>query len=253
MSRTRRRCADLAILGARIETFDQRRPVASAVAVKDGVVVAVGSVDEARAHCDAATEVADGTGLMLTPGLVDCHHHPMWVTKFVAARWSDIRSAQALRIALLAERRRVGARAVVRAWGLDYGLFAATGLEGRELERIAGGPALVTLTDCHTYLATPSVLHRAGITGPRRFQDGSEVVMSEGRPTGELREFQAFELVAEALPRPPAAETSAGVRATLRDLAALGVTGVHVMDGDLSSYDRLHEASRRTRTYRCGW
>ena len=47
--------ADLAIVGARIRTLDPVRPWASALAVQDGVIVAVGDADDVRQVCDATT------------------------------------------------------------------------------------------------------------------------------------------------------------------------------------------------------
>jgi predicted amidohydrolase YtcJ len=215
-------------------------PSATGIAVKDGVIVAVGGEDEIRYHCDAATEFVDGAGLTVVPGLVDAHHHPMWVTKFVAgADASAIRDLTVLQHALRAERRKVGEEGIARAWGLDYALFAHTGLDGRELERLAEGPALVTFMDCHTYLATPAVLRRAGITARETFRDRSEVVMQGEVPTGELREFEAFERVSRALPKPSEAQIVGELRETFTKLAALGLAGVHVMDGDPATYDLL--------------
>jgi predicted amidohydrolase YtcJ len=68
--------AELAILGASIRTLDPARPRASAVAVRDGIVVAVGDDAEVREHTGAATELVDGRGIALVPGLVDSHIHP---------------------------------------------------------------------------------------------------------------------------------------------------------------------------------
>ncbi|HTU31288.1 MAG TPA: amidohydrolase, partial [Solirubrobacteraceae bacterium] len=67
--------ADLAVLGARIRTMDPDRPYASALCVKDGMVVAVGDDDEVRRACDASTRVLSGPGWAITPGLVDGHQH----------------------------------------------------------------------------------------------------------------------------------------------------------------------------------
>src|SRR3712207_5079654 len=69
---------DWAVVGAGIRTLDPARPHASALAVHDGVVVAVGTDDEIRARCDTGTPVLDGAGLAFVPGLVDSHQHPIW-------------------------------------------------------------------------------------------------------------------------------------------------------------------------------
>src|SRR5262245_19546243 len=55
--------ADLAIRGAAIRTLDAQRPLATAVAVADGTIVAVGDDFEIRSHIGATTEEIDGSGM----------------------------------------------------------------------------------------------------------------------------------------------------------------------------------------------
>jgi predicted amidohydrolase YtcJ len=184
-----RRTAQLAVLGAQIRTLDPTLPSATAVAVRDGEILAVGSDDEIRDVSDARTQLIDGTGMAIVPGLTDSHIHPMWATDFAAgvdAAQFAVRTA--LADALRAERERVGPDAVVRAWSLDYAMFAGEDMHGAVLEEMAGGPALGVFFDLHTYLATPSVLAMADVTGAEPFPDASEIVVDDdGRPTGELR------------------------------------------------------------------
>jgi predicted amidohydrolase YtcJ len=65
--------AELAIFGADIRTMDLASPHASALAVSNGVIVAVGSDDEVRDVCDATTKVLGEPGWAVTPGLTDGH------------------------------------------------------------------------------------------------------------------------------------------------------------------------------------
>jgi predicted amidohydrolase YtcJ len=237
MSRT---SADLAVLGARIRTLDPDRPFATAVAMRDGRVIALGSDAEVREACDGATETLDGSGLAIVPGLTDSHMHPMWATDFAAGvDASTCPDRDALGVALRAERERVGPDAVVRAWSLDYAQFPE--LEGSVLEELAGGPALGVFFDLHTYLATPSVLALAGVTGPEEFADASEIVVRDGRPTGELREFSAFFRVADRLPGATREARLARVSQLLGELNAAGLTGAHVMDGSPETFEFLAE------------
>jgi len=168
--------------------MDPRRPVAEALAIKDGTIVAIGDYEDIRDHCDAAT-VRLGEGTFVVPGLIDAHHHPVWSTKFaLGVDASAVRTAAELRALLEPERTRQGTEAVLRAWGLDHEVFAGCGFTGDALEQIAGGPALISTMDCHTYLATPDVLRLAGIDGAIAFDDGAEIVCdAEGRPTGAAR------------------------------------------------------------------
>ncbi|HWH94497.1 MAG TPA: amidohydrolase, partial [Baekduia sp.] len=234
--------AELAIVGARIRTLDPARPFASAIAMADGRIVAVGDDALVREHCDATTVLLDGRGLAIVPGLTDAHIHPMWATAYaVGVDTSGCADRDALAAALAAERARIGPDAILRAWAIDYAHFPA-GLHGTDLERLAGGPALAVLYDLHTYLATPGVLERAGVSGAERFADASEIVVDEhGHPTGELREFSAFFRVADALFGSDPASTRRRVAEVLRELNAMGLTGGHVMDGSPETYNLLRE------------
>jgi hypothetical protein len=68
-----RHSADLAIFGARIRTLDPSSPHASAVAIRDGETVAVGSDDTIRGRCDSQSEILDGSGIATVPGLTGPH------------------------------------------------------------------------------------------------------------------------------------------------------------------------------------
>jgi hypothetical protein len=241
-----RSAAELAVVGARIRTLDPERPTATAVAIRSGEIVAVGDDAEIRTLCDARTDVIDGAGLAIVPGITDSHLHPMWATEFavgVDASHHALRSD--LAAALRAERERVGPDAVVRAWSVDYAHFSGEDMDGRVLEELAGGPALAVFFDLHTYLATPSVLAMAGVTGDETFDDASEIVVRDGRPTGELREFSAFFRVADALPGASEEARLRRVAEVLRELNAAGLTGAHVMDGSPEVYGRLRTLEER--------
>jgi len=67
--------ADLLLRNGYVYTSDAARSVAQAVAVKDGLILAVGSDAELQALQGPDTEVIDLQGRMLLPGLQDSHIH----------------------------------------------------------------------------------------------------------------------------------------------------------------------------------
>lgn len=235
------RSAERAILGASIRTVDPERPHATAVAWRDGTIVAVGSDAEVREACDGGTELLDGAGIALVPGLVDAHIHPFWAEQTVGADLTRCSTLAEVETELRRERERAGGE-WVRGWGLEYGVFHGREIDGRLLEDAVGGaPAFVTFMDQHTALATPRALELAGVTGPRAFEEGAEVVVREGRPTGELREPAAIELVAAVLPQLTETDRRVAIVDLLRRLNAVGLTGVHVMDGSPASLDLVRD------------
>ncbi len=226
--------ADLAVLGAAIRTLDPERPRASAVAVRDGLIVAVGDDAEVRAHAGPATELVDGRGMALVPGLVDSHIHPFHGTLGTrGADLSGLRTLDEVRRAVAAERARCDPGAWVLGWGLSYDVFHDTPIGADAIAEATGGaPALLSFFDYHSSLASRSALALAGVEGDRDFGTGSTVVCDDGGvPTGELREHEAVELVQALVPSPTQPERLAAYAGTLRAMNAAGLTGAHVMLG----------------------
>src|SRR5260370_1186874 len=65
--------ADLVVTGARIYTLNPQKPVVSAIAVKDGKVLAVG--DNVEPYLGPATRRIVAKGAAIIPGLIDSHVH----------------------------------------------------------------------------------------------------------------------------------------------------------------------------------
>lgn len=67
--------AELIVKNARITTLDPKRPAASAIAVANGVVVAVGDDRSVLEKAGSQTRIIDAGGRRLIPGLNDSHTH----------------------------------------------------------------------------------------------------------------------------------------------------------------------------------
>src|SRR5688572_18453225 len=67
--------ADLILTNGRIATLDQRRPAASAVAMRGGRFVAVGDDKDVLTHRGDKTQVIDLRKRTAIPGLNDSHLH----------------------------------------------------------------------------------------------------------------------------------------------------------------------------------
>jgi predicted amidohydrolase YtcJ len=247
----RRSSAHLAVVNASIRTLDPQRPSASAVALRDGIVIAVGDEAGVRAACDGATEVVDARGATLMPGLVDSHAHPfMGAIETRGADLAGATSVEEVAARLAAERRRCGDGAWVTGHSLAYAVFDGLDRSGELFEQAVGGsPALLTFFDYHTALATPAALAAARIAGPRRFEDASEIVCrADGRPTGELRE-NAIALVTDVIPEPSRDERLAIIAEALAAMNRVGLTATHMMDGTLQTpadCRELEESGRLT-------
>jgi len=93
--------ADLILYNGRLHTVDRENPQASAVAIKDGRFIAVGSDAEAMALLGDATRVIDLNKRTVIPGLNDSHLHLIrgGLNYNLELRWEGVPSlADALRM-----------------------------------------------------------------------------------------------------------------------------------------------------------
>lgn len=87
---------DVVILGADAITQDPRTPRASAVAMKNGIITAVGTDHDIRPLIGSTTKVIEAGGRTLIPGLNDSHQHPTRAGRFYATelRWDGLSSLE---------------------------------------------------------------------------------------------------------------------------------------------------------------
>ena len=223
-----------------IRTLDPRRPFATAVAVDGGVIAAVGDRRDIPAWRGRGTEVIDLGRATLTPGLTDSHTHPVLGLDMTAgldlSGCADLAAVRAaLREAVLVTQ----PGEWVLGWGLDPNSFGIIPVGSGAIEDVLDGrPAVLTLFDGHSVLASREALRRAGVDGPRRFGSRSAVACDErGRPTGHLLEEGAMRLVRSVIPASSFAARRDRLAALLREMAAAGLTGGHAMDLDADALE----------------
>lgn len=93
--------ADMIVTNAKVAVMDDKRTTAEAIAVKDGKVLRTGSAAEILRLRDAHTQVIDGHGRTLIPGLNDSHLHITRGGRFYNSelRWDGVTSLkEALRM-----------------------------------------------------------------------------------------------------------------------------------------------------------
>ncbi|WP_432167583.1 amidohydrolase [Streptomyces sp. bgisy031] len=208
----------------------------TALAVSGGRISALGDDHGIRAHVGASTTVIDLKGAVVTPGLVDGHLHPVSGAELTGGLdLSGCTDVEDVRAALAAEVRNLAPGAWLHGWGLDPNVFGDRPVGIAPFDSVLDGiPALLLLFDAHSMLASRRALELAGVDGPRTFDQASaEVVCDEqGIPTGLLQEDAACELVERVAPQPTREERRDRLAATLRAMAATGLTGGHVMDAN---------------------
>ncbi|GAA4356985.1 amidohydrolase [Angustibacter luteus] len=209
--------ADLVLHGGVVFDGEKVLPGATAVAVRDGRVLAVGSDDEVRAAVGDATEVVDLAGRLVLPGFTDAHVHP--VQGGVERLGCDLTGATGAADTLDRVRRFADAHPeldwiVGGGWLKEYfaaGLPTAAALD----QAVPDRPVMLRDNSHHAVWVNSEALRRAGVA-PSQLPDPGHV--------GTLHE-EEMDLVAAHVPDETLDEQVAGLLEAQRYLHGLGVTG----------------------------
>jgi hypothetical protein len=218
--------ADTVFLGGRVFTADAVRRFATALAVRDGRIMAVGH-DDVRELAGPATRVVDVGGGLVVPGFQDAHAHP--AQGGMERRRCDL-SEHTTRDDYLAAIRRYAEQHPDLGWitGAGWTLDAFPGGSPRreDLDAIAPDrPVLLTNRDHHGAWANSRALALAGLDDRTPDPgDGRIDRDPDGAPSGMLHEG-AMALVARLVPDPSHAEQVTALLEAQSYLYSLGITG----------------------------
>ncbi len=211
------------------------------VASFDGRIIAVGP--KAREAAGRRAEVVKLRGVAW-PGLIDSHIHleGMANRKLTVdlTGASDLREALA-RVKEWAKGLPKDGWLIGSGWYNDAWPDRAFPTRQRLDQTSAGRPAYLRRKDGHSAWVSSAALRAAGIERGTPDPSGGHIDRDDkGEPTGILRET-AMQLVSQLLPHPREAALDGAMARVLNDLARLGVTSVHSMDGarGLGSLQRL--------------
>ncbi|MEV4415168.1 amidohydrolase [Catellatospora sp. NPDC049609] len=215
-----------------IHTGDGHRPLVQALAVRDGLVLAVGSEADVRAAAGATAELVDLDGAAVMPGLYDAHiHTAQYAHSLTTVDLAGTRSlAEALtRIADRAARLRPGQWLLGGRWNSNV-WDPPVQPDRHALDAVCpGNPVALPTVDGHTTWANTAALRLAGIDAATADPVGGQIVRDDrGEPTGILRETAADPLKPFMAP----ADLGGLLRAGQERLLALGITSVHDIDGE---------------------
>jgi predicted amidohydrolase YtcJ len=227
--------AELVLRGGDVHTMDAARPRASAVAIRAGVIAAVGSDDEIAAWIGPSTEVVELAGRSVTPGLVDAHCHVFGLAadlQRVSVRNLTSEEAVAQVIAQAATGRATEEWLLGRGW--DQNRWPGQRFPTRaSLDAVVGDrPVALERIDGHALWLSSAALARAGITARTPDPAGGKIVRdARGQPTGVLID-NATALAEKAIPSPSAEVRERWLRQALAVVSSLGLTGAHEMGID---------------------
>lgn len=200
---------------------------ASAVAVRDGTIVAVG--DAAASAAGAGAEVVDLEGGTLMPAFGDGHAHP--VQGGIELAQAPVGDATSVDAVVDAVRRHADAHPDlewVLGGGYDaalapHGVFEAAWLDAAVRDR----PVVLQSSDHHCAWVNSEALRRAGIDAATPDPPAGHLPRRpDGSPVGTLVEWTAMDLVLRCLPPTTDADRQAGLRRAAALFAAAGIAWV---------------------------
>ena len=218
--------ADLVLAGGKIRTSAHPSGFVQALAIRDGVIAALGSDDEMRELTGRRTRVIDLRGRLALPAFGDAHVHPV------------SGGLESLRCNLLGLRTRhecldtvadycsaLPAGGWVLGGGWTMSAFPGGLPTAADLDAVTGGrPAFLPNRDHHSAWVNTAALRLAGIDADTPDPIDGRIERDEsGQATGTLHDG-AMRLVADRVPPTSPAELVAGLIAGQTHLHSLGIT-----------------------------
>lgn len=236
--------ADLILQHGLVTTLDRTKPAASAVAIKDGVFIAVGTDQEVMVHAGADTKIIDLKGKRVLPGLIDNHTHVVrgGLNFNMELRWDGVRS---LADAMDMLKRQVAITPAPQ-WVRVVGGFTEHQFAEKRLPTIEEINAVAPDTPVfllHLYdraLLNGAALRAVGYTRETPNPPGGEITRdANGNPTGMLLAKPNAGILYSTLAKGPKLPFDYQVNSTrhfMRELNRLGVTGVIDAGGGFQNY-----------------
>lgn len=257
--------ADIVIYNGALITFDDDQPEATALAIVDNKIEAVGTDTQIKSLIGPQTREIDARGGTVLPGFIDSHVHLFGGSVELSyLSLYGVKGLDEMRKRILPYAQANPDDRMLFCAMADYGILG-TGktLTRHDLDAILPDRALAMFApDHHTIWANTAALEAAGLLQGGEVDAGSEIVMGEdGLANGALLEPGAYEPILSLTrhggrdmlglttgkdPQPPAtlAEREMDKDAIARGLAhcaAQGITGLHLMDGNRYQLELLSE------------
>jgi len=220
---------------------------ADAVAVKDGVIVAVGARDEVLKLKDGKTKVVDLGGKTVLPGLYDMHVHTFYAgqdkrsCKFASGAKADEIVAA---VKACVEKAEPGEWIIGGSW---VGAVFAPGEQNKSLLDAVSPDNPVVLNDesLHSTWVNSLALEKAGITRDTPDPEGGVIDRDEnGEPTGVLRE-SASRAVLDSAPGADIETQVSDVKAATDEMLSYGIVAFTDASIRLNYVNGISEYAKR--------
>jgi predicted amidohydrolase YtcJ len=232
--------ADSVFINGIVYTVDETNPKAEAVAVKDGLILAVGTTAEIQEYIGENTEVIDLEAKTMTPGFIESHAHLMGIGyNKLELDLMYVKTYDELveKVAEAVAKAKPGDWITGRGWHQDKWIQKpekmVKGFQTNEpLNAVSpDNPVFLRHASGHASFANAKALELAGIANlkgerPGEVEGGEIIVDDLGNPTGVLTE-RASNLVARLVPEETPERAEEALTLALQELVEKGITSFH--------------------------
>ncbi len=241
---------DIIIHNANIFTSNPKQPKAKAIAISNGIIVAVGADSDILNLSGATTRKINVGGKTITPGFIDAHSHPASAgNDHLRNVDCDLRSIKDIQDALKTASR----EKAPGEWILGFKYDDTKTSDGRYITRYdldeitPDHPIKITHRGGHTVYANSMALKLAGIDRTTPDPQGGQIVRDEnGEATGLLKETACYMIHSLKPEEFSAKDRQEGVKLISEMMTKSGITSVTDAYGspeDLKAYQDAHAAN----------
>lgn len=226
--------ADHIFYNGRVLTVDSKDSVKEAVAIKDNIIIKVGTNEEILSYKGDKTVVEDLAGKSLIPGFIDSHLHTAVMGANALAL--DLRSPGVKSIKEIKEKIREAVKkapkgAWIRGWGYDHSKLEEQRHPNKwDLDEVApDNPVMLTRVCAHISAHNSQSLSLAGITPDTVCEDPTTMEKIDGEYSGVMKENAHMAMMKVALLTKE--EIIEALKASNGMLIKEGITSVHDSGG----------------------
>jgi len=239
--------ADLVLTNGHIYTVDNARPVVTALAVRGGRVLFVGSDAEARALATSSTTVIDLRGATVVPGFTDAHAHLLGLgttLQRVNLAGSASYDEVIARVRAWAKNVQPGQWILGRGWDQNRWPTKEFPTHDALSRAFPNNPVVLTRIDGHALLANARAIVLARVSPSMPDPAGGRIIRTAaGVPSGVFVD-NAQSLITRAIPAATRADKRKATLAAIAEANRWGLTGVHDPGEDAETISVFEDLAR---------
>ena len=243
--------ADLVLINGKIHTMEDKNPFVEAIAIKNGIIIKIGSNEVIKKYIGEKTKVVDCKNKLILPGFIDNHTHFVYggfQIQGINLRVAKSRNEFVNIIKDFAEKNN-GQWITGGDW--DHEAWEDSRLPNKEMIDFCTKetPVFVTRFDGHMGLANSYALKLAKIDKDTKDPEGGTIVRDPitKEPTGILKD-EAMNLVFSVIPPPNKEQRKQAILTALKHASELGVTSIQDVSSieDVELYRELEKENLLT-------